>query len=85
MLVWILFISTILLFLALDLGIFNKTPHIIKAREASIWTSIWVTLSFLFSGLIYWLYQNNYIDNPENYTPTIASVKFITGYLIELS
>jgi tellurite resistance protein TerC len=85
MLVWILFIAAILLFLALDLGIFNKTPHIIKSKEAGIWTGIWVTLSFLFSGLIYWLYQNNHIDNPENYTPAIASMKFITGYLIELS
>ena len=85
MLVWVLFIGAILLFLALDLGVFNKTPHIIKSKEAGIWTSIWVTLSFLFSGLVYWLYQNNHIDNPENYTPAIASMKFITGYLIELS
>lgn len=85
MLVWILFIAAILLFLALDLGVFNKTPHVIKSKEAGIWTGIWVTLSFLFSGLIYWLYQNNHIDNPENYTPAIASMKFITGYLIELS
>lgn len=85
MLVWIIFIAAILLFLALDLGVFNKTPHIIKSKEAGIWTGIWVTLSFLFSVLIYWLYQNNHIDNPENYTPAIASMKFITGYLIELS
>lgn len=85
MLVWVLFIGAILLFLALDLGVFNKTPHIIKSKEAGIWTSIWVTLSFLFSGLVYWLYQNNHIDNPENYSPAIASMKFITGYLIELS
>lgn len=85
MLVWVLFIGAILLFLALDLGVFNKTPHIIKSREAGIWTSIWVTLSFLFSGLVYWLYQNEHIANPENYTPAVASMKFITGYLIELS
>lgn len=85
MLVWILFISAILVFLALDLGVFNKTPHVIKSREAGIWTGIWVTLSFLFSGLVYWLYQNDHIANPENYTPAIASMKFITGYLIELS
>ena len=85
MTVWILFIAAIVLFLALDLGVFNKTPHIIKSREAGIWTTIWVTLSFVFSGMIYWLYQNNYVNNPENYTPAIASMKFITGYLIELS
>lgn len=85
MLVWILFITAILLFLALDLGVFNKTPHIISSKEAGIWTGIWVTLSFLFSGLIYWLYQEGHIANPEQYTPLVASMKFITGYLIELS
>lgn len=85
MTVWIIFIACILLFLALDLGVFNKTPHIISSKEAGIWTGIWVTLSFVFSGVIYCLYENEYIANPENYEPAIASMKFITGYLIELS
>jgi tellurite resistance protein TerC len=85
MIVWIIFIASILFFLALDLGVFNKTPHIISSKEAGIWTGIWVTLSFLFSGVIYWIYANGYVDNPTNITPTLASMKFITGYLIELS
>ncbi len=85
MIVWIIFVACILIFLALDLGVFNKTPHIISSKEAGMWTGIWVTLSFAFSGVIYWLYQNNYIANPDKYTPAIASLKFITGYLIELS
>ena len=85
MLVWICFLTTILLFLALDLGIFNKTPHEISSKEAGKWTAIWVSLSFLFSGVIYWLYNNNYVANPDQLTPTVASMKFITGYLIELS
>ncbi len=85
MIVWISFISAILLFLALDLGIFNKTPHEISSKEAGKWTAIWVSLSFIFSGVIYWLYQNNYIANPDQLSPTVASMKYITGYLIELS
>lgn len=85
MIVWILFLIIIILFLALDLGVFNRTPHIIGTKEATKWTAIWVTLSFLFSGVIYWLYNNNYISNPDGLTPTNASIKFITGYLIELS
>jgi tellurite resistance protein TerC len=83
--VWPLFIIFILLFLALDLGIFNKNPHIISSKEAGIWTAIWVTLSFAFSGVIYWLYLNSYLDNPNQLKPLAASVKFLTGYLIELS
>jgi tellurite resistance protein TerC len=85
MIAWISFLTAILLFLALDLGVFNKTPHIISTKEASKWTAIWVTLSFLFSGVIYWLYSNNYISNPDGLKPAVASMKYITGYLIELS
>ena len=85
MIVWIIFLAAILLFLALDLGVFNKTPHIISTREAGKWTGIFVTISFLLSGVIYWLYGNNYIANPDALQPIEASIKFITGYLIELS
>ena len=85
MIVWILFLVAVLIFLALDLGVFNKNPHIISTKEASLWTAIWVTLSFLFSGVIYWIYRGGYISNPDNLNPSGAMLKFITGYLIELS
>ena len=85
MIVWIIFLATIFLFLALDLGVFNKNPHIIKPKEAGIWTGIWVTLSFVFSLVINCIYSNGYISNPTGITPSVATLKFITGYLIELS
>jgi len=85
MLVWICFLTAIFIFLALDLGIFNKTPHIISSKEAGKWTAIFVFISFAFSGIIYWLYNTNYIANPNALQPTAAAIKFITGYLIELS
>ncbi|PZD78526.1 TerC family protein [Mesonia sp. K7] len=85
MLVWGVFILCILIFLALDLGVFNRNPHVISVKEASVWTSIWVGLSFLFSGVVYWLYSTGKIDNVDNLQPTEAVMKYITGYLIELS
>ncbi|GGA88618.1 membrane protein [Flavobacterium palustre] len=85
MIVWICFISAILLFLALDLGVFNKTPHEISSKEAGKWTGIWVSMSFLFSAVVYWLYNNNYVANPDQLKPMAATIKYITGYLIELS
>lgn len=85
MIVWILFFALVFVILALDLGVFNKTPHIISTKEASKWTAIWVTVSFLFSGVIYWLYGTEYINNPNSLSQTNAALKFITGYLIELS
>lgn len=85
MLVWGVFIAFIVLFLALDLGVFNRTPHIIKTKEATIWTSIWITVALSFSGVIYWLFYEGLVDNPTQLTPENATLKYITGYLIELS
>ena len=86
MLVWGIFIAFIILFLALDLGVFNRTPHIIKTKEAAIWTTVWVSLALGFSGIIYWLFSDPELyANPEKYTPNQATLKYITGYLIELS
>jgi len=38
-----------------------------------------------FSGIIYWLYDSCYVANPSGISPTTAMIKYITGYLIELS
>jgi tellurite resistance protein TerC len=85
MIVWFFFLLSIFIFLALDLGVFNKTPHIISTKEASKWTFIFISMSFAFSGVVYWLYSNNYVSNPDGLKPTTAMIKYITGYLIELS
>ncbi|CAZ98516.1 TerC family protein [Zobellia galactanivorans] len=83
--VWILFIALIIFFLALDLGVFNKHEHVIKSKEAAIWTAIWVSVALAFSGVIYWLFSSGIVENPTNLTPNKAVLKYITGYLIELS
>jgi tellurite resistance protein TerC len=85
MTLWLIFIAFIVVALALDLGVFNRSPHEIKTKEATIWTIVWVTVAVLFSGVIYLAFENKWIDNPTNLTPTNAVVKYITGYLIELS
>ena len=85
MIIWGAFIFLILIFLALDLGVFNKKDHAIRSKEAGIWTSIWFTVAMSFSGMIYWLFSSGIIDNPTDLTPGDAVLKYITGYLIELS
>ena len=85
MMIWISFFIIIFIILALDLGVFNKTPHIISTKEATKWTILWMITSFLFSGVIYWIYSNGYLSNPDHLKPIGASLKYITGYLIELS
>lgn len=83
--VWVVFIACILVFLALDLGVFNKENHIIKTKEASMWTAIWVTVALSFSGVVYWLFSSGIIANPTGLSPNNAVLKYVTGYLIELS
>jgi len=85
MLVWVLFTSTILLFLALDLGVFNRVSHEIKTREAAVWTTVWIAMALGFSGVIWWLFDGGSIRNSTGLTPDAAVLKYITGYLIELS
>lgn len=85
MIVWISFIAFVVLALILDLGVFNRTPHVIRTKEAAIWTSIWVFCALAFSGVVYLSFQNGWIENPTHLTPKDAVVKFVTGYLIELS
>lgn len=46
------FLFFIFLMLSLDLGVFNKKSHTLSFREALIWTSVWVGISFLFYLLI---------------------------------
>jgi len=83
--VWTIFIASVIVFLALDLGVFHKNDHVIKAKEAGIWTSIWVTIALGFSGIIYWLFSSGLTENPTELSPDGAVLKYITGYLIELS
>ena len=83
--VWILFIALIMVFLALDLGVFHKNEHVIKSKEAGIWTAVWVSVALAFSGVIYWLFASELVENPTGLTPNNAVLKYITGYLIELS
>src|SRR6266404_698783 len=70
---WLAFIACVLVFLALDLGVFHKRAHQVKFREALIWTTVWVSLALLFClGL-------------EPLRGKRESLQFLTGYLIELS
>jgi tellurite resistance protein TerC len=85
MLVWIIFIAAILVFMVIDLGIFNRHAHVISMKEATAWTIVWICIALSFSGVIYLLYKNNLLTNIDDLSPRSAVIKYITGYLIELS
>src|SRR5947207_7978477 len=70
---WVAFIACVMVFLALDLGIFHRKAHTVKFREALTWTGIWLTLAMLFALSLKPLRGNT------------EALQFLTGYLIELS
>ena len=53
MALWIAFNLGVLAVLAIDLGVFNKKAHKISVKEAAIWSAIWVALSLVFAGVIF--------------------------------
>lgn len=48
------FSVVILIMLLLDLGVFNKNSHTVTNKEAITWSLVWISLSMLFSGVIYY-------------------------------
>ena len=70
---WIGFSVFILMMLSLDLGLFNRKSHTITYREAWIWSGVWISLAMMFAGVVF------------GYLGSDLGLKFLTGYLIELS
>lgn len=48
------FSIVVVIMLLLDLGVFNKNSHVVSNREALIWSIVWISLSMVFSGVIYY-------------------------------
>ncbi|MXN92559.1 TerC/Alx family metal homeostasis membrane protein [Flavobacterium sp. Sd200] len=46
---------TIVIMLLLDLGVFNKNSHTVSNKEAITWSVVWISLSMIFSGIIYYV------------------------------
>ena len=68
---WIGFTVFVLAMMALDLGVFHRKEHVISAREAVVWTVVWIGLAMLFNvGIYHWF-------------GTERALEFLTGYLIE--
>ena len=83
MILWIIFIVLICFFLALDLGVFNKNPHVVTTREAFGWTALWVSVSLLFSIVVYYAYELDWVAG--DLSGSKAVLLYLSGYLVEQS
>ncbi len=61
--------------LALDLGLFNRRPHVIGMKEALAWFGVWIGLAIVFNiGLV--IFHERGLE---------AGLEFFTGFLVEKS
>lgn len=83
--VWTGLIILIFILLAVDLLVLHKKGQQITNRRAAIETTFWISVAFIFSGVVYWLYDQQIVSHPKTESASIAYYNFVTGYLIELS
>ena len=70
-LLWGGFTAFILAMLALDLGVFHRTSHEVRFKEALSWTFVWIALALVFNaGVYHWFGAQK-------------GMEFLTGYIIE--
>ena len=68
---WVGFNAFVLAMLAVDLLVFHKEAHQVRAREAATWSLIWIALAVLFGAGVY------------QFRGREAGLEYFTGYLIE--
>jgi len=88
------FTAFVLVVLALDLGVFHKKAHEVGFKEASIWTTVWISLALVFNYLFY-LYAQHRFSTHERYTSIpdfdpdaqakSSALEFLTGFVVEKS
>lgn len=90
---WLLFITLVLVLLALDLGVFHRSAHVVTFREAVGWSLVWLTLGLGFAGVVYVGYEHKWCGLGTVVDPVDGSVndgaaavgKYLTGYVVEKS
>lgn len=56
-----IFLAIVVVFLALDLGVFHRNAHEVSMKEAVTWSIVWVTCGVLFAGVVYLSYENHWL------------------------
>ena len=79
---WVGFAVFVVVALVIDLLVMkNEGAHRVSAREALNWSALWISLSFVFCGLLWW-----YLDaSAGRDMANLKATEFLTGYLIEKS
>ena len=92
------FIALVMVFLALDLGVFHREAHEVSMKESITWSCIWLACGISFTGFIYFAYQFHWLglglETPTytggaivlgEVTGATAAIQYLTGYIVEKS
>ncbi|MGL4400423.1 MAG: TerC family protein [Luteolibacter sp.] len=92
------FIALVMIFLALDLGVFHREAHEVSMKESIVWSCIWLSCGLAFTGFIYAAYQHHWLglglETPTyangaivlaEVTGATAAIQYLTGYVVEKS
>jgi tellurite resistance protein TerC len=71
----------VLALLALDLGVFHRTAHVVSFREALTWSIVWVALALAFN---YGFYLYAVAEHGPEHGARLG-LEFLTGYVVEKS
>jgi tellurite resistance protein TerC len=91
---YLAFVTFVLMLLGLDLGVFHRKAHVVKFREALIWSGVWVALALLFNVGLYYYALWSFPHDPRlmalpNFDPHAAAwrvaLEYLTGYVVEKS
>ena len=89
--VWAGFGALFVAVLALDLGVLHRESRAMQVREALIWTVVWIVVALSAGGLVYGLYEYNWLGwvsgsgGGYDINGREASIQYATGYLLEWS
>jgi tellurite resistance protein TerC len=73
--------ALVLLLLAIDLGVFHRTAHVVSFRASLAWSVVWVTIALLFNYSFY-RYASAEFGAERGLQ---LGLEFLTGYIVEKS
>ncbi|MDO4770050.1 MAG: TerC family protein [Brachymonas sp.] len=80
---WVVFAAIVVAALFIDFVVLRKQgSHTVEAKEAAVWSAVWVMVSLLFNGLLWWAVRET-TGSAE--IAASKATEFLTGYLIEKS
>ena len=84
---WVGFFTFVALLLALDLGVLNRKAKAPTIRSAAYWTAGWMSLGLSFTGFVYLLYDNAWMNatlvEPSKNPGADAAIMYVSAYLLE--